>query len=177
LWYVYAMLSWYALRSKPNKEEFVWRQAESHGIDTFYPRIRVNPINPRARKVRPYFPGYLFVHIDLEQSRVTAFKWMPETAGLVMFDGRPAVVDDALIESLKRHLEVLNRAEAAPLEGLKRGDALEIRSGPLAGYEAIFDAALPGRERVRVLLMLLGRQSVPVELNAGHIKPKRPSSR
>jgi transcriptional antiterminator RfaH len=171
------MLSWYALRSKPNKEDYVWRQAVSQGIDTFYPRIRVNPINPRARKVRPYFPGYLFVRVDLEQARVTAFKWMPETAGLVMFDGRPAVVDDELIESLRRRLEVLNRAEAQPLEGLKPGDALEIRSGPLAGYEAIFDAALPGRERVRVLLMFLGRQSVPVELNAAHIKPRHSASR
>ncbi len=171
------MLCWYALRSKPNKEEFVWRQAESQGINTFYPRIRVNPINPRARKVRPYFPGYLFVRVDLEQARVTAFKWMPEAAGLVMFDGRPAVVEDQLIESLKRHVEALNRAEAQPLEGLKRGDPLEIRSGPLAGYQAIFDVALSGRERVRVLLMLLGRQSVPVELSAAHIKPRRSRSR
>lgn len=171
------MLAWYALRSKPNKEEFVWRQAEAQGIDTFYPRIRVNPINPRARKVRPYFPGYLFVRVDLEQARVTMFKWMPEAAGLVMFDGRPAVVEDALIESLRQHIDALNRAGAEPLEGLKPGDALEIRAGPLAGYEAIFDAALPGRERVRVLLMLLGRQSVPVELSARHIRPKRPRPR
>ena len=166
------MLIWYALRSKPNKEDYVWRQAESQGIEIFYPRVRINPINPRARKIRPYFPGYLFVHVDLEQARVTSFKWMPEAAGLVTFDGRPAAVEEELINTLKGFLDELNRTEAEPLEGLKRGDALVIKSGPFAGYEAIFDAALSGRERVRVLLMLLGRQSVPVELNAGHVKPK-----
>ena len=166
------MLTWYALRSKPNKEDYVWRQAESQGIEIFYPRIRINPINPRARKVKAYFPGYLFVHIDLEQVRVTSFKWMPDAAGLVMFDERPAAVDVELIEALKRHMEELNRGQVEPYEGLRRGDPLIVKSGPFAGYEAIFDAGLPGRERVRVLLMLLGRQSVPVELNAGHVKPK-----
>ncbi|MCS7062291.1 MAG: hypothetical protein RMN25_14190, partial [Anaerolineae bacterium] len=112
-----------------------------------------------------------FVRVDLEQERLTSFKWMPEAVGLVMFDGRPAVVEDELIELLKRRLDSLKCLEATPLEGLKTGDAVEIRSGPLAGYEAIFDVALPGRERVRVLLMLLGRRSVTVELNARHIKP------
>jgi len=46
-----------------------------------------------------------------------------------------------------------------------------ISDGPFAGYEAIFDARVPGSERVRVLLQLLNSQrQVPLELTAGQIK-------
>jgi hypothetical protein len=49
-----------------------------------------------------------------------------------------------------------------------------ISDGPFAGYEAIFDARVPGSERVRVLLQLLNSQrQVPLELTAGQIKQKK----
>ena len=52
-------LQWYALRSKPNKEGPLWREVHAQGFEVFYPEIRVQPVNPRSRKVRPYFPGYM----------------------------------------------------------------------------------------------------------------------
>ena len=55
---------WYALRSKPNKEDFLAKQLEAYDVDVFFPRIHVKPVNPRSRKTRPYFPNYLFVHVD-----------------------------------------------------------------------------------------------------------------
>ena len=59
-------------------------------------------------------------------------------------------------------------------DGLNPGDTIVISDGPFAGYEAIFDARLPGSERVRVLLQLLNSQrQIPVELKAGQIKQKR----
>jgi transcription antitermination factor NusG len=48
-----------------------------------------------------------------------------------------------------------------------------IQDGPFAGYEAIFDTRLPGRERVRVLLKLLQKRQVPVDLPAAQIKLKK----
>jgi transcription antitermination factor NusG len=50
-----------------------------------------------------------------------------------------------------------------PFDGLKPGDAVEIRSGPFAGYEAIFCAQLRGSERVQVLLKVL--QAQPIRIN------------
>jgi len=54
---------------------------------------------------------------------------------------------------------------------LKAGDPIRIQDGPFRGYEAIFDARLPGTERVRVLLEFLGNQrKVAVELSASQIQ-------
>ena len=162
---------WYVLRSKPRKEDVVWRQAQNNGFETFYPRMRVKPVNPRSRKLLPYFPGYLFVNADLEEVGLSTFQWMPHSMGLVSFGGEPAIVPPHLIDSIRVRVEQINAAGGEVFDGLKSGDKIRISEGPFKGYEAIFDARLPGSERVRVLLELLGNQrQVPVELDASYIQ-------
>jgi transcription antitermination factor NusG len=168
------MEQWYALRSKPRKEDIVWRQARSQGFETFFPRLKVNPVNPRARKLVPYFPGYLFVHVNLEEVGLSVFQWMPHSTGLVSFGGEPAYVPDHLIYELQKHVLELKDAGGEVFLGLKQGDRVLIEDGPFKGYEAIFDVRLPGTERVRVLLEMLGNQrNIPIELDAGIIRRRR----
>jgi transcription elongation factor/antiterminator RfaH len=161
---------WYAIRSKPNKEDFLAGQLESYGIEVFLPRIRVTPVNPRSRKMRPFFPNYLFVHVDLDTINVSTLRWMPGASGVVSFDGEPASVPDVLIVALERQVDLMNVAVHTSTHNLKSGDSVIIQAGPFAGYEAIFDANLPGRDRVRVLLNFLQARQVLVELQSGQIK-------
>lgn len=165
---------WYALRSKPRKEEVLWRQLRMQEIETFFPRIRVHPVNPRSRQLRPYFPGYLFVQADLDASGTSFFQWLPHGIGLVTFGGEAAIVPDNLIHELRKRVLEIEAAGGEVFEGLKPGDIIKISDGPFRGYEAIFDTRLPGSERVRVLLELLGTQrQVPLELRVGQIERKR----
>jgi len=164
--------AWYALNTKPRKEEFLWEQCLAHGYETFYPRIRVQPVNPRARKVRPYFPGYLFVHVDLDKIKISTLRWMPGISKVVSFDGTPATVPEGLIRAIQQRVEEVNAAGGELFEGLKPGEVVYIQDGPFAGYEAIFDTRLPGSERVRVLLKLLQKRQIPVDLPAGQIQRK-----
>lgn len=164
--------AWYALNTKPRKEDFLWEQCLAHGYETFYPRLRVQPVNPRARKIRPYFPGYLFVYVDLEKISLSTLRWMPGAARVVAFDGVPATVPEGLIRAIQQRVEEVNAAGGELFDGLRSGDVVYIQDGPFAGYEAIFDARLPGSERVRVLLKLLQKRQVPVDLPAGQIQRK-----
>jgi len=59
--------SWYVIHSKPRKENQVNAYLRTQGFETFYPTLRVQPVNPRASRIRPYFPRYLFVHADLDE--------------------------------------------------------------------------------------------------------------
>jgi transcriptional antiterminator RfaH len=168
-------VSWYAMRSKPNKEDFLAGQLESHGVEVYFPRIRVTPVNPRSRKMRPYFPNYLFVRVDLDVINVSDLRWMPGASGLVSFDGKPASVPDFLIAAVQRQVDHLNASARNLTDGLKAGDSVIIQDGPFAGYEAIFDTHLSGQERVRVLLNLLQRRQMPLELEGRQIRrAKRP---
>lgn len=165
--------AWYAIQSKANKEEALYEQLENQGFDAFFPRIRVSPVNPRAKKVKAYFPGYLFVRIDLNAVGLSVFQFMPFARGMVQFDHEPASVPDSLINALQKKLDQVNLAGGELFNGLQTGDTVEIADGPFAGYEAIFDVRLDGRERVRVLIQLLSQRQVPLELHAGQIRQKK----
>ncbi len=166
---------WYALRSKPRKEEVLWQQLLAREVEVYFPRIRVHPVNPRSRKLRPYFPGYLFVQVDLEEVGLSFFKWMPHAIGLVSFDAVHADVPEPLIHEVRKRVDEIAAAGGEFYDGLQKGDPVRISSGPFAGYEAIFDLRLPGDERVRVLIQMLTDRNLPVELKSGQVvrKPKR----
>ena len=162
---------WYAVRSKPRKEDVLWKQLRAQGFEVFYPRVRVHHVNPRARKLEPYFPGYLFVQANLTDTGLSRFQWMPYSLGLVSFGGEPSTVPENLIHEIRRRVEAIAAAGGELFDGLKAGDKIYIQDGPFRGLEAIFDARLPGTERVRVLLEFLGNQrKIPVELNANQIQ-------
>ncbi len=164
---------WYALHSKPMKEALLWEQLSLHEIESYYPRIRVKPVNPRSRKVRPYFPGYVFSRVDLEQTSMTLFTRLPGSSGIVAFDGIPSYVPDPLIAAIRRRVGEIDGAGGELFDGLKTGDIVTVQDGPFKGYEAIFDARLSGDERVRVFLKLLSRGQVAVELPSGQIQRKK----
>jgi transcription antitermination factor NusG len=168
--------TWYVLRSKPNKEDFFYGQLLAHRVEVFYPCIRVQAVNPRARKVRPYFPGYLFIHVDLQNVTASFLNWMPGSGGLVAFDAQPASVPDALVAAIRRRVDEINQAGGEQLYGLQPGEPVLIQDGPFAGQEAIFDARISGNERVRVLLKLLRGRQVPLELPSGQIERKKQRS-
>ena len=170
-------LQWFVLRSKPNKEMALWRELSARGLESYYPQLHVRPVNPRSRKIRSYFPGYLFLHTDIEQAGTSTFQWIPFSSGLVSFDGLPATVPDSLIQAIRRHVDEINAAGGEQLAGLKKGETVVIRGGPFDGYEAIFDTRLAGTERVRVLLKLLRVRQMNVELPATQIQRQRQKGR
>ncbi len=165
---------WYVLRSKPNKEVILWRELTAHGFDCFYPQLHVRPVNPRSRTVRPYFPGYLFLHVDMEETMTSMIQWMPFSSGFVSFGGLPATVPDTLIQAIGRHVDDINAAGVDQVAGLKQGEAIIIEGGPFEGYEAVFDTRLPGARRVQVLLKLLQMRQIYLELPENQIRRKKP---
>lgn len=166
-------VNWYVLRSKPNKEFLLWDQLLIRKVETFYPRLNVKPVNPRSRKVKPYFPGYIFVHVDLDDVGFSSLHWIPGATGLVSFGATPAMVPDSLIHAVKLRVDEINAAGGEVLEVLKHGDIVEIQNGPFAGYEAIFDVRISGNERVRVLLKLLEGKAMKVDIHPNLLKPKK----
>ena len=176
--------AWYALHVKPHKERFVYERLTSpeslasllkieidgSAIDAFFPAVRVKPVNPRSAKIRPYFPGYLFVRADLAILGDAAFNWIPGAHGLVHLGDTPAVVPDPLIKELKDRMAKIEADGWMIESGLKPGDPVRITGGPFAGYEAIFDARLPGKERVQVLLTFLSHYPQRVQLAANDLE-------
>lgn len=154
---------WYVIRSKPQKEESLYSQLSARGFETYYPCLCVKPVNPRSRTLRPYFPGYLFICVDLKAEGFSAFHWLPGSLGLVTFAGEPASVPVELIRAIQRSVEHANSGFGTkPV--LSAGDRVVVRDGVFDGYQAIFDTHMPGNDRVRVLLQYLKGRQVPLIL-------------
>lgn len=168
-------MDWFVLRSHHNKEDLLCKQVCAEGIDVYYPKMPAHPVNPRARKVIPYFPGYMFVQVDLAKRGLSVFQWMPFAVGLVCFGDEPASVPESFIQLLQEKVAELIITDEECFKGFKKGDAVTINSGPFASYPALFDHRIPGSERVRVLLKMLSDRQVPVELDGKYIT--RPAAR
>lgn len=164
---------WYVLHNKPHKEGMLVEQLQLRGIETFAPYIQVQVVNPRARRFKPYFPGYIFIRTDLEKMGLSSLKYIPGSASLIAFGGEPASVPDGLIQAIRQRVEEVKSVGGELFNVLKTGETVLVHSGPFAGYEAIFDTRLSGTKRVRVLLKLLQNRNMPVELPAGYIRPKK----
>lgn len=74
------MERWYAQQSKPQEEGLLYEQLCLRDIETYYPLLRVKPVNPRSKRAKPYFPAYLFIYLDLEKIGFASLQWMPGLA-------------------------------------------------------------------------------------------------
>lgn len=159
---------WYVLQNKYQKENSLYRVLVDKGFEVFYPRLRVNPVNPRSQKERPYFPGYMFVFTDLTKVNIKTFQRMPYVIDLVNFGGRPAEVPEYVIDSLRKNLE--NQPEGSGIQRkFNHGESVKILKGPFTGYEGIFDKSLAGETRVRILLSLLDNKKIMLELSVSDV--------
>lgn len=164
------MMQWYVLQSKPQKESFLNEQLCLRQIETYYPHVKVNPANSRSRKSKPYFPGYLFIQVDLDAVGFSKLQWLPGVQRVVSFGGEPATISDALVQSMRRRIDGNDLVDDGMIQKIKHGDTVSIHCGPFAGYRAIFDSHLKGNERVRVLLEMLQDRQVCVELSGSEIE-------
>jgi transcription antitermination factor NusG len=162
--------NWFVLYSHPNKENFLFKQLENHGITVYYPRIPAYPVNPRAHKMKPYFPGYMFVQLYSIEQETAIFRWMPYSKGLLNIGGEPAIVEDAFITLLRKHVNNIISSGGEIIQKMKSGDPIIINAGPFSQYSGIFDYRIEGSERVRVLLKMINDRWIPIELDSSQIQ-------
>jgi transcription elongation factor/antiterminator RfaH len=171
------MLNWYVIQSKPQKEFFLQEQLILRKLEAYCPTVQVQRVGQHVCKFRPYFPGYLFTHLDLDEINVSILRWIPGAARLVSFGEEPACVPDSLLNAIRYRVDQINEEGEKPLVSeLKPGDEVTIHSGPFAGYEAIFCAELRDNERVQILLQLLQDHAVRIDLPVSQIEKKQKRS-
>ena len=160
---------WYAVQTHPNRE-FLANSALAaiEGIETFLPTLHVKPVNPRSRTERPFFPGYLFIRADLRELGRNCIRWKPGVTRLVGLDDEPTPIPAAVIAEILDRVRAAQAQDPLGLGGgayLNPGDKVRILSGPLAGYEGMFDTRLGGQTRARILVDFMGRELMPTDLD------------
>lgn len=159
--------SWYAVHTRPRREETVRAHLVRARIPVFLPKIRETRWRGKERthEIHPLFPGYLFASFEPVGDR-DKVRWAPGVKRIVGYGEDPVSVEACVIRTLRaRHG---TREYIVARRTLRRGERVRVRGGPLAGLMGIVDAPCSGEERVRVLLDLF-RQSVRVEMEAASV--------
>jgi transcriptional antiterminator RfaH len=161
------MKQWYVLRSKTKQEKLAANVLATASIETYLPATPVPNRRGKPVSFEPLFPGYLFGHLDSDQSEVRLVSYTPGVVAVLGYGNQPTPVPDNLIYSIR---ERLTRQPSNPSnEEYRKGDRLLIAGGPLRGIEAVFDRQLSGSGRVRVLIQVLS-QVWPAEVRAEHLR-------
>jgi transcriptional antiterminator RfaH len=147
------MAFWSCVQLEPNRERLALHcLSVVNGFEIYSPRIRA----PRARRediTRPLFPGYAFVLIVLQWH---AARWSPGVVRIVLDGNVPAKVPDRVIAEL-RERERGGVVQLPEAPGLRAGYRVRVTRGPLKGFAGLYHG-MSGRQRVEVLLTLLGGQ-------------------
>lgn len=157
---------WYVLVTQRHREPVVERFLTQQGMRTYLPRIETPARALRGRGVLPMFPGYLF----MQPKSGEGFSRAASTPGVKHFialEGHPTPLPAGVVQQLRTYEDPdgVIRPPSRPIEG-----AVEIIEGPFRGLMAVVDSRLAARERVRVLLEFLHRQTA-VELPREWVRP------
>lgn len=160
--------SWFLVYTKPRQEQTAQHQLGRQGYPVYLPMTQHNRKRGgrRVSVIEPLFPRYLFIQLDTCSDDWGPIRSTVGVSALVRFGQEPARVPDALIEMLRARESTTGLHDWAE-PGFHAGQPVRVVDGVLQGYEGIFVAG-SGRERVVVLLDILGRQ-VRASVDSGQL--------
>lgn len=151
--------SWYCVHTQSKREHIAahWLKLEL-ALETYVPRIRYR--RQEARRwvpvIEALFPNYLFARFDLAK-QLQEVECVPGVIEVIRFGAHCPAIPDAVIDGLRAcvaadHIHVIE-------DQFVPGQSVQIASGAFQGLEAVITRVLPARQRVHVLLEMLGRQT------------------
>lgn len=148
--------AWFCLKCRTKQEPATARVlALEPEIDVFCPMLQFESIRwGKPTLVREaMFPGYFFACFSYpEFHRRVAHSQGVST--IVRFGERPAMVSSEIIVQLK---VLVDHLDSSPISAaVEAGDEVTLAEGAFCGLRALVTRVLPGRQRIAVLLELLG---------------------
>jgi transcriptional antiterminator RfaH len=158
-------LKWYCLRTRPKQERMTSNLLRAEiGLEVFCPFIRFERAGHSGKRwvTEAMFPCYVFARFD----HASQYRRVVSTGGVakvVGFGGQPSMVDSAIISELR---SAVADGETVEIQSpIRVGSEVCVVDGPFRGLRAIVTRLLPARQRVALLLELLGMER---EVEIGH---------
>jgi len=166
-------LNWYCLHTAPKQENKVAQVLQRElSLAVFAPRIRFR----RMRAGQPLwatealFPGYLFAQFEYFERR-RQINALPGVTSIVHFGERVSPIDDAVMADLRALVQDNETVEVTA--DPQPGSEVVITSGSLSGLRVLVTRVIPARQRIAILLELLGSQR-EVEIERDRVLPVNP---
>lgn len=152
-------MAWYCARTKPKHEHIAAANLQRQlGLEVFNPRLKIERVTRRGlvRRIEPLFPCYLFVRTSGQA--MNEVRYVAGVSTLVHFGQEIPTVADSIIEELRQCFQ--EEAMLAVEDRINPGAEVSVADGAFRGFQAIVLSVLPARQRVQILLDILGRQTL-----------------
>jgi transcriptional antiterminator NusG len=124
----------------------------------------------RRTATRKFFPGYLFVQMEMTDETYHLVKNTPKVAGFLgeQKGTRPTPVPDEQIQQTKTQMTE-GAIKPRPRVHFDEGENVRVTDGPFAGFSGMIEEVKSEKQKVRVLVSIFGR-ATPVELDYAQVE-------
>ena len=145
---------WFAVQTKPRREELAATSIRGAGLDVLLPKSR-----RRAEPPRPLFPGYVFARFCPWRC-LDAVRYSRGVLRVVSSGTMPLPVPDETVSELRHRMNTDGFIMLTP-PSFQPGDQVVVHQGPLQGLLGRVEHEWDGGRRVMILLgCLLHSQTV-----------------
>jgi transcriptional antiterminator RfaH len=150
---------WYVAQTRPHAEAKASLHLRRQGFAIYLPRyLKQRRHARRVEKIAaPLFPGYLFISIDMAAQQWLSIDSTIGVARLVRDGERPAPVPQVVIDALVTREDANGFVQLDRRPRFSPGDKIRVVGGAFSDCYGLYDG-MSARERVAILLDLLGRQ-------------------
>jgi transcriptional antiterminator RfaH len=129
------MLNWYALYTKPRKEQKIADQLKRLGFTVYLPlKVEIKQWSDRKKKVvSPLFSSYVFIQIE-ESKRAEVFI-IDGVLNYVYWLGSPAIIRNEEMELMRNEIDKPNREII--VTALQAGELVQVQQGVFKGQQAV----------------------------------------
>ncbi len=166
---------WYAVHTYSGFEdrvkELLEERISSSGLKKYFGDIIVpkedvivkNTKGGKNKVKRKFYPGYIFVNMNVNTDSWHLLKGTPKVTGFVGDQLNPIPVDETEMEKIVSQITEGIKRPKAKIE-FSKGDSVKIIEGPFSGFNGVIDEIKADKSKLEVLVSIFGR-ATPVELD------------
>ncbi len=117
---------------------------------------------------RKFFPGYMFIRMELTDETWHLVKTTPKITGFVGNSLHPTPVSNAEIRKITRQMQEGVQRPRSRVE-FEPNEEVRVIDGPFMNFNGIIEEVKPDKGKVSVMVSIFGR-STPVELDFSQIE-------
>jgi transcriptional antiterminator NusG len=165
-WYVVHTYSGYENKVKAALEERI----KSFGKEEYFSEILIPSEKvvemvkgERRTSSRKFFPGYIFVKMELNDETWHIVRNTPKVTGFIGGRMKPTPISE---EEVQEIIQQVNEGVLKPKPKFvfEKGDSVRVVDGPFTNFHGVVDEVRPEKGKLRVLVSIFGR-ATPVELD------------
>jgi transcription termination/antitermination protein NusG len=121
----------------------------------------------RRTSTRKFYPGYLFVQMELNEKTFHLVKNTPKVTGF-LGGTNPTPVKETEIAQINSAMTE-GQTKPKPKIHFEEGDSVRVIDGPFSNFAGTVEEVKAEKQKVRVLVSIFGR-ATPVELDFGQVE-------